>query len=295
MGTRGSRLALAQVEIVRGLLVTQGIEVEPVILRTRGDTGDRNGIGVFVDALQSALFDGTVDAAVHCLKDLPTVPNPELVLAAHLQREDPSDVFIYRKDAKFASLRVGTGSARRTSQLRSKNPGWSFIPLIGNVDTRIDKVIRGELDAIVVAIAGLRRLGIWPVWPHPEIEVEILDLETMIPAPGQGVLVLETLKDGPWQSTLRQLNHARTEVTSRAERAMLNHLGGGCSLPIAGFAQSNDSLLELIGRVISPNGEHALTCSANGNPNEPEMLGHNVAAELIQLGALDLLTTGETE
>lgn len=273
LGTRGSRLALRQVELVQAT----GLQVEPVIIRTAGDSGERERLGAFTSDLEVALLDGHIDAALHCLKDLPTRDVPGLRLAAHLPREDPSDVLISAcalEDLPTGAI-VGTGALRRTAQLRRLRPDLEYRPLVGNVDTRLTKWSEGQYEAIVLALAGLRRLGALDVYPH-----QLLTEDVMLPAAGQGVLVLQTRTDGP---NLEAWDHAPTRWSARAERAFLSCFGSGCSLPIAARATPGT----LKGRVVSPEGTFCLDATLQGE--EPTELGQALATHLIEQGALDLL------
>lgn len=280
LGTRGSRLALAQVELVRPLFADLGHEIEPVVIRTSGDRGDRERLGAFVGELQHALLAGEVDAALHCLKDLPTRPVEGLELAAYLEREDPAETLISRHGG-LADLphgaTVGTGSVRRTAQLSALRPDLQFRPLVGNVDTRLEKLRRGEYDAIVLAVAGLRRLGVWPAWTDPELRVEVLTIDAMIPAPGQGVLVLESRSGHRAVPTLHALNHPASEWASRAERSFLATFGGGCSVPIGAYATVDDAIT--VDGFVSGH-----TVRHTGAKEHPEAVGRAAAEILIAQG-----------
>lgn len=280
VGTRGSRLALAQIEIIRPLLQNIGLELDPVVIRTSGDRGERERVGAFVGEIQSAVQSGLVDIGLHCLKDLPVREVDGLRLVAYLEREDPSEVLISRfgplVELPEVSL-VGTGSVRRTTQLAAVRPDLQFRPLVGNVDTRIGRLRSGEYDAIVLARAGLARLGLFPDWPYSDLSVEVLPFEQVIPAPGQGVLVLEMRSDHPMTDKVGRLNHLPTEAAARAERAFLAAFGGGCSVPIGAIAEGLDDL-HLRGVVWTA------SIRLTGSTSDPEGLGRAAAQMLKDRG-----------
>ena len=292
LGSRGSRLALAQVEIVRALLPE--VDIDPVVIRTSGDQGNREVRGAFVKELQQAVLDGRVDAALHCLKDMPTDPIPGLSIAAYLEREDPRDVLISRgpdlPDLRKGAV-VGTGSVRRTSQIAAFRKDLEYKRLVGNVDTRLRKLQEGEYDAIVLAIAGLNRLGViadWATGPYRDLTVWSLD--EMIPCPGQAVLVFETRTENTATiDLLAHLNHPETEVAVRAERAFLSAFGGGCSLPIGAYGQAEGAQLSLRGWVSTVDGGKFQRPFAVGLAEDPEGLGRQVAALVRDAAILEVL------
>lgn len=298
LGTRGSRLALAQAEAVKALLESRhdGLSVEIVPIKTSGDRGNRERLGAFVREIQEALLANQVDVALHCLKDLPTEPAPGLCLAAYLPREDARDTLITRGE-DFAALKadavVGTGSVRRTSQLAARRPDLTFRPLVGNVDTRLRKLMEGEYDAIVLAIAGLKRLGVLDRWDASEyaaLTVRPLDPEDMLPAPGQAVLVLETRADD--EETVEKvaaLSDYPAEVCSVAERTFLSAFGGGCSVPVAAYAWPEEDGVALAGLVASPDGKTVLRGVRRGLANAPEEIGAGLANELGGRGAFEIV------
>lgn len=283
LGTRGSRLALAQAHNVSDLLTRMGHEVEIVTIKTSGDRGDRDRLGAFVREIQESLLRDQIDVALHCLKDLPTKAVPGLTLGAYLEREDPRDTLITRgptlENLPCGAV-VGTGSVRRTSQLAAVRPDLMFRPLMGNVDTRMRKLIAGEYDAIVLAIAGLKRLGVLDGWESSEygaLTVHPLDPAQMLPAPGQAVLVLETRDGDPAAEAVRPLHHPATQAAADAERTFLAAFGGGCSVPVAALASEG----ELTGLVASPDGRTVLRASGND--------GAALAQELGGKGAFDIV------
>jgi hydroxymethylbilane synthase len=307
IGTRGSALALAQTGTVAAELEAAGAQVELVTVVTPGDRSSAPiaeiGIGVFTSALRDALADGTVDVAVHSYKDLPTAPDPRLSLAAVPPRQDPRDALIARDGLTLGELpagsRVGTGSPRRAAQIQALGLGLEIVPIRGNVDTRIRKVTDGELDAVVLARAGLARLG------RLDVITEVLDPIQMLPAPAQGALAVECRVDDVDTEHLLQsiVDDSATRAAVGAERAMLAALEAGCSAPVGALADvvedfdANDRIvlrLSLRG-VAAANwtvGSQAegpavdlIRASATGDLTEGEQLGRALAAELLELGA----------
>ncbi|SER40980.1 hydroxymethylbilane synthase [Lentzea albida] len=297
MGTRGSALALAQTGTVAEALRAAGAQVEIVVVKTPGDLSDapiaQIGIGVFTSALRDALAAGEIDIAVHSYKDLPTAPDPRLVLAAVPQREDPRDALVARDGLTLGELlpgsTVGTGSPRRAAQLEALGLGLNIVPLRGNVDTRIGKVRSGELDAVVLARAGIARLG-----RVAEI-TETLEPIQMLPAPAQGALAVECRIDDVDAEHLIQstLDDSASRAAVTAERAMLAALEAGCSAPVGALADVVEDLddegkvvyrLSLRGVAATPEND-LLRASATGDLTEAEELGRALAAELLDLGA----------
>lgn len=287
IGTRGSALARAQADqVIRRLRASDPtLPLETVIIRTSGDRGQREVRGAFVKELQHALLQGEIDVAVHSLKDLPTDPTPGLRLAAVLEREDPRDALIARNGWTWWTLppgaRVGTGSPRRTAQLRAMRPDLTYLPLVGNVDTRLRRLKEGGYDAIVLAMAGLIRLG-----RAAEVS-EIFPLERVLPAPGQGAIAVEVRADDGWaQAIVASLNHLPTWWAVTAERAFLRALGGGCRLPIAAYGTVRGERLMLEGLVIAPDGAWAVRARIEGPPAEAEALGEALAERVKAKGAM---------
>ncbi|GLY53865.1 hydroxymethylbilane synthase [Lentzea sp. NBRC 102530] len=297
IGTRGSALALAQTGTVAEALKAAGAQVEIVVIKTPGDLSDapiaQIGIGVFTSALRDALANGEIDVAVHSYKDLPTAPDPRLTLAAVPQREDPRDALVARDGLTLGELppgsTVGTGSPRRAAQLEALGLGLDIVPLRGNVDTRIGKVKSGELDAVVLARAGISRLG-----RTAEI-TENLEPIQMLPAPAQGALAVECRIDDVDAEHLIQstLDDSASRAAVTAERAMLAALEAGCSAPVGALADVVEDLddegkvvyrLSLRGVAATPEND-LLRASATGDLTEAEGLGRALAAELLDLGA----------
>jgi len=300
LGTRGSALALAQTEQVAERLRGAGVDVELVRVRTAGDASmapiAELGVGVFVSALREALVAGEVDVAVHSYKDLPTRPDPRLVLAAVPQRADPRDALVARDGLVLGALPpgavLGTGSPRRTAQLRALGLGLEVVPIRGNVDSRIRRVTEGELDGVVVAAAGLARLG------RTAAATELLDPLQMLPAPAQGALALECRAgDLDTEHVLAAvLDDVGTRSAVAAERALLAALEAGCSAPVGALAEVVEDLdddgrivlrLSLRGVAATVHGG-LCRASATGDLTVAEQLGRDLAAELLDLGAAAL-------
>ncbi|MBF0341280.1 MAG: hydroxymethylbilane synthase [Magnetococcales bacterium] len=300
IGTRGSALALWQARWVQNLLETAhpGLRAELVIIKTRGDVildvplAKVGGKGLFVKELEEALLDQRVDLAVHSMKDVPAEFPPGLGIAVILEREDPRDVLLSVHFSGLATLpegaRVGSSSLRRQCQLLHLRPDLRIESLRGNVNTRIAKLESGQFDAIVLAAAGVKRLGL------TERVVEHFAWDRVIPANGQGAVGIETrLDDLRIQELLAPLNHPQTRLAVSAERAFLHELEGGCQVPIAGYARLEAGSLVMTGRVGSLDGRELITRELQGAPDDPEELGRALARQLIALGADRLLAVSE--
>ena len=297
LGTRGSALARAQSSTVAAALGELGRKVELVEISTAGDRSSEaiatlGGTGVFVSALRDALLAGEIDLAVHSYKDLPTAPAAELAIAAVPRREDPRDVLVARDGLTLAGLvvgaTVGTGSPRRIAQLHALGYGLVPVPIRGNVDTRLGKVVAGEVDAVVLARAGLARLD------RLDAVTETLDPLQMLPAPAQGALAVECRAgDSELRVLLATLDHQDTRAAVTAERALLAALEAGCTAPVGALAEVADGEdgLELFlrGSVTAVDGSDAVRLSATGPVNTAESIGRRLAAELIADGASELL------
>jgi len=302
LGTRGSALALAQSRTVaQALTDATGEIVELVEIVTPGDRSSapvqQLGIGVFVSALREALHAKEIDFAVHSYKDLPTAPADGLTVAAVPGREDPRDALITRDGQLLAELapgtRIGTGALRRIAQLNALGRGLQCVPIRGNVDTRLRKVAEGDLDAVVLAAAGLRRLG-----RAAEI-TEVLDPMLMLPAPAQGALAVEcsTASEGLVEM-LASLDDEQTRAAVTAERALLATLEAGCSAPVAALADvaENDAgewEIYLRGAVLSPDGSVAVRLSGTGMLTDAAGVGRRLAAELLAEGGETVLGVHE--
>ena len=296
LGTRRSELATTQSRWVADRLRAAGHEVELVEITTEGDVSGElltaiGGTGVFAAAIRKALQDERVDLAVHSLKDLPTTPEPGLVIAAVPVREDSRDVLVARDGLTLGELpagsTVGTGSPRRTAQLATLGLGLDIRPIRGNVDTRLRFVSSGELDAVVLARAGLARLG------RLGVVTEVLDPIQVLPAPGQGALAVECRADRTdVQDAVRILEDADTRTCVTAERALLAALEAGCTAPVGALAEvvEGDDGLELSLRAFagSEDGRIDLRRSLIGRYDNPEVIGRQLAQILLEDGAADL-------
>ncbi|WP_203581169.1 hydroxymethylbilane synthase [Microbacterium hibisci] len=297
IGTRGSTLALTQTGMVADDLAdAYGVTTELVTITTDGDRSNEplsraGGTGLFTGALRDALLAGQCDVIVHSLKDLPTAPHDQLVVAAIPAREDARDALIARDgltlDQLPAGARVGTGSPRRMAQLRARRPELEVVDIRGNVDTRIGKVTSGELDAVILAAAGLTRIG------RTDVVTEFLDADRWPTAPGQGALAVEVRRGE--EHLVDRLDHAETRVAVEAEREVLALLEAGCSAPVGARAVVDAGLLLLSASVYSLDGATKLTSSHAGvwpDDGDPAReIAADVARELIDAGAAGL--TGE--
>jgi hydroxymethylbilane synthase len=301
IGTRGSVLALTQAGTVRDALIAAGQHAELVIVKTAGDKSsdpvEKIGVGVFTAALREELAAGTVDIAVHSYKDLPTAPDPRFTIAAIPPREDPRDALVARDGLVLGELpagsRVGTSAPRRAAQLRALGLGLEIVPLRGNIDTRLRKVAEGELDAVVVARAGLSRVD------RLGSVTEALEPVQMLPAPAQGALAVECRsEESDLVSILSTLDDPGSRATVVAERALLAELEAGCTAPVGALAEVVESLddegrvveeLSLRGGAAAIDGSDVIRASAVGSLANAEQLGRDLARELLELGARDLL------
>ena len=299
LGTRASALALTQSGHVAEALRAQGLEVELVHITTHGDTSTAaiqqlGGTGVFVNALRDALLAGEIDLAVHSYKDLPTAPAPGLVIAAVPTRQDARDALCARDGLTLGELpegaTIGTGSPRRMAQIRALGLGIDVVPVRGNVDTRLAKVGKG-LDAVVLARAGLARLG------RLDAVTETLDPLQVLPAPAQGALAVECREDTDLVALLKALDDPDSRVTVDAERALLRALEAGCSAPVgaqAEVAEGDDGPeVFLRGVVTALDGSDAVRLSATGPTHDAAGVGERLAAELLDLGAAELMSNGD--
>lgn len=303
IGTRGSLLATTQAGAIRDALLANGHEAELVIISTEGDQSSEPiadiGVGVFTAALREAIDAGQVDMAVHSYKDLPTAEDPRFVIAAIPPREDARDALVARDGLVLGELPagaiVGTSSPRRAAQLRALGLGLEIRPLRGNLDTRLNRVSRGDLDAIVVARAGLTRLG------RLDDVTETLEPVQMLPAPAQGALALECRAgDSRLAALLAELDDADTRAAVTAERALLAELEAGCSAPVGAIAEVVESIdedgrvfeeLSLRSCVAALDGSDVIRASGIGSPDRARELGLSVAAELFDLGAREVMSS----
>jgi hydroxymethylbilane synthase len=288
IGTRGSKLALAQAEWVAERLRGLGAETSLSVIRTSGDRQTsapaEAGVGVFVKEIEEALLCGEVSLAVHSLKDLPTGPREGLEITAVPGREDPSDALVTRDGVRLSDLasgaRVGTGSIRRAAQLRACRPDLVFAPVRGNVDTRLRKLEQGDFEGLVLAAAGLIRLGM------AARITERLAFDICLPAPGQGALALQVrADDNATQSVVAQLDHAPSRTAVTVERAFLEQLGGGCAVPVGALAAVNGDRVVLDGVVGGREGDRLLRDRVVGSATAPEAVGVALAERLLSRGA----------
>ncbi|MGA8762345.1 MAG: hydroxymethylbilane synthase [Candidatus Sulfotelmatobacter sp.] len=301
IGSRGSQLALWQANDIAAILRGQGYEVEIEIIHTTGDkitdvplaqVDAKGGLGkgIFTKEIEEALAAGRIDLAVHSLKDLPTELPPGFEIAAITQREDPRDAFCSRLYSTIQDLpqraRVGTSSLRRQAQLKALRRDLDIHPLRGNVDTRLHKLEQGEYDAVILASAGLIRLG------KTELVRQIIPAEIMCPAAGQGALAIEIRKgDSVIREHVAFLNDPTARATTACERALLNRLGGGCQVPIGAFAEvrknDHNGRLHLEAIVADPDGSKLLRDSRDGD--DPEQLGNDAGEALLSRGGREIL------
>jgi hydroxymethylbilane synthase len=308
LGTRRSPLAMAQSRMVaiqvedRARRLGHDLRVDLVEIVTEGDISRASlaslgGVGVFASALREAILDGTVDFAVHSLKDLPTAPAPGLVLAAVPTREDPRDALICRDSLPLAELPpgalVGTGSPRRACQLQAARPDLKITDIRGNVDTRLAMVTDGRLDAVVLALSGLRRLG------RESVITEIVGTDLVLPAPGQGALAVECRTDDTeLRALLAHLDDRPSRDAVLAERSLMSTLEAGCSAPLGAHAHPDPTGTDLVLQAVvgTTDGSRTLRRQTNSAPGEdPVTLGRRLATDLLDLGAADLMTPPEPE
>ena len=301
IGTRGSLLATTQAGAIKDALLAKGHAAELVVIATAGDQSAGPiadiGVGVFTAAIREAIADGRVDMAVHSYKDLPTAPDRRFVIAAIPRREDARDALVARDGMVLGELPVGsvigTSSPRRAAQLRALGLGLEIRPLRGNLDTRLNRVSNGDLDGVVVARAGLVRIG------RQGDVTETLEPVQMLPAPAQGALAVECRAgDTELAALLAELDDADTRAAVTAERILLAELEAGCSAPVGAIAEVVESIdeegnlfeeLSLRGCVATLDGSDVIRASGIGSPDRARELGLSVAAELFELGARELL------
>ncbi|HCX31267.1 MAG TPA: hydroxymethylbilane synthase [Blastocatellia bacterium] len=302
IGSRGSKLALTQSGMVKAELelLNPSLDIRIEIIKTSGDVKTEplsviGGKGVFTKELEDALFDGRIDLAVHSLKDLPTIVPEGLAIPAICKREDPRDALVLRlrergsqpsvEDLPKGAI-VGTSSPRRLAQLKQLRGDLVCKDLRGNVDTRLRKLDEGQYDALLLACAGLRRLGLEQRISAP------LSTSQMLPAVGQGAIGIETrVADEAAIAAVSKLDHKFTRLACITERAFLRALGGGCQLPIAGHAVVREKRIRLDGLVADPDGKQIVRDRISGGLDEAEELGRRLAEQLLACGARELLTS----
>ena len=296
IGTRGSKLALRQSEWIKKQLEMRhsGIRVDLVKIKTTGDKildtplSKIGGKGLFVKEIEEALLDARVDVAVHSMKDVPAQLPKDLMLSTFPPREDPSDALIAEGECRLDQLpkgaKVGTSSLRRGAQLLHFRPDLKLVPLRGNVDTRLNKLKSGDLQAIILATAGLNRLGLY------NVITQTIPFHQLLPAVGQGALGLEVRRgDQGTIDLLDFLNHEDTQTAVAAERAFLQTLEGGCQVPIAGFARVNGKTLSFEGLVAELDGSKIFKETVTGSRDEAENIGIEAAQTLLASGGGDVL------
>jgi hydroxymethylbilane synthase len=288
IGTRRSRLALAQSEEVAYHLALLGVETELVPMVTSGDRGvsaaeASGGVkGLFVAEIVLALQRGDVDLAVHSAKDLPSRDPEGVAIAAVPERADPFDVLVTRQEALAEGAVVGTSSLRRRAQLMRSRPELRLIPVRGNVDSRLAKLEAGEVDGLVLAAAGLARLGLTPRHAMP------FPMDEMVPAPGQGALAVQAREDdAATLEVARALDHRRSRLALEAERSVVAALGGDCSLPLGAYAEEREGAVRLLAVVIRPDGTDVVWAQAEAP--DPERAAREVVHTLVTGGAADIL------
>lgn len=308
IGTRGSHLALWQARRVREALlqIHPGIEVEITTIESHGDrsqvdaSADLGVVGIFTREIERALLDNRVDVAVHSLKDMPTEPPAGLRLAAVLPRDDPRDALVAgclagrpqvsgveALEIVPTGARIGTSSLRRRAELLRMRPDLEVVPVRGNVPTRVDRVLRGDLDGIVLSACGLMRLGLVPEG------LALLDAEQMLPAPAQGTIAVQVrAHDEATLAIVAGLDDVHTRTCTEAERSLLRHLGGGCRVPIGALARTHgpaEDVIKLDARVLKPDGSRMLETSEEGPLRDAEEVASTAAARLRSWGARDWL------
>ncbi len=295
IGTRGSKLALIQTElVVEALKKTIGVKIVPKTISTKGDQQQdlslrrTTGEGVFVREIEAALLRGEIDLAVHSLKDLPVEETPGLKLQAFLKREDPREAFLASTNIQFADLAdgavIGTSSLRRIIQLQKIQPSYFYRDIRGNIDTRIRKMKEGSYEGIILAVAGLKRLQL------TDNIRQIFNFSECLPAVGQGVIAIQMRQDFNNREVLLaldKLNDIQTELAVTAERSFLKQLGGGCRLPVGALATVTDNSILLFGMVADTTGEKLLKNRLAGGINTPDVIGKRLADWFLQKGIID--------
>lgn len=296
LGSRGSALARAQTAGVAERLkaLNPGLAVEEIIVRTQGDAmlgspiHELGGKGLFVKEIEDALLGGEIDAAVHSLKDLPSEMPEGLILAAIPEREEPWDAIVSRGGESIRGLapgsRIGTSSLRRIAQIRRYRSDLEIVELRGNVDTRLEKVAAGEVEAAVLALAGLKRLGL------EERATESLAPELMLPAAGQGALAIETrVDDESTRRLVEGLEHPETKRAVMAERVVMARLEGGCQLPLAVLAEKRKAGFQIKARLASVDGERMVEKERTGAPDDAERMAEDLAEDVFASGGAEIL------
>ncbi len=295
IGTRSSKLAMWQTNCIAKTLQAKGIQCELVQMETKGDKildvsiSKIGSKGVFTEELEHKLIKGEIDVAVHSAKDLQSSLGNDLEIIAFHKREDPSDVLIsnnHEFDLKMESMKVGTSSTRRIALFKRHYPHIELTDMRGNLQTRVSKMEEGACDALILAYAGVHRMG------FDRMIVNLLDIKKFIPAVGQGSIALEascSLSNQKRKVISKAINDKSTEICVRTERAFLKKLEGGCSIPVFGLAKLSGSQLQLNAGIISLDGQNQIQLERIGNKKAPELLGLTVAEELLKLGGREIL------
>ena len=302
IGSRGSKLALWQANWVKSALQSENpsLAVDISVIKTKGDKildaplAKVGGKGLFVKEIEEALLNGEIDLAVHSMKDMPSEIPEGLCIGSVPKREDPGDALISKNGKPFTELktgaRIGTSSLRRGSQLLHARSDIEIVPLRGNLDTRIKKLETEDLDAVILAAAGIKRLDL------EDRITEILPKRIMLPAVGQGALCIEIRQNDPQiESQVNELNHRETRVAVMGERAMLNRLEGSCQIPIAGYGEIDGDVLTLRGLVSDLTGKKVIRDSIEGDVSNPEEIGITLAERLLSMGADKILDQLKSE
>jgi hydroxymethylbilane synthase len=303
LGTRGSELALFQAKAVAALLHARaGVDCQIVVVKTSGDRlaeatlAEIGGKRLFVKELEEALIAGTIDLAVHSSKDMPALVPPELAIAGVLPREDPRDAVVLPNAAGLALTveaiaqrlgqgpRIATSSVRRTAQLGRLFPNARFVPVRGNLDTRLKKLDAGQFDALVLAAAGLKRLD------RESRIAAALPVDACVPAPGQGIIAVQARSvDAPVRDLIAAIDNPASAAALAAERAVVIRLGGGCQMPIGAFASTEGGRLSIETIVLTRDGHRAVRAAASGTVSEAERIGTEAAEKLLAQGAAEIL------
>lgn len=296
IGTRGSRLALWQANFIKDQIAQKfpELEIEIEVIKTTGDKlldsplSEIGGKGVFVKEIDDALLLNKVDIAVHSLKDVPSVLPPGLIIGAVSKRNNPSDAFVSKSGLKIEDLphvsKVGTGSIRRRSQLLHYFPHLDVVPIRGNVDTRLKKMDSDGLDGVILAAAGLVRMGL------EDNITQTFDPEYIVPAPGQGVIAVQCRKgDKPVMEILNEINDTDTEITSNLERSFLREIGGDCNLPAACYAWIERDTLNALALILDSDGTRIFKDRISGIKSEAINLGRTLASQVLNVGGEEVL------
>ncbi|MBI2485734.1 MAG: hydroxymethylbilane synthase [Deltaproteobacteria bacterium] len=297
IGSRASRLALWQAEFIKGLITRSfpGLKIGISVIRTTGDRiadlpiSEIGGKELFVKEIEEALLRNEIDVAVHSLKDLPTVLPDGLRIGAVGKRHDPRDALVSKEGIRFYEFpkgaRIGTGSVRRQAQLLYLRPDLQIIPIRGNVDTRLRKLRNEGFDGVVLALAGLERMGF-----HNEV-TEVFSFDILVPAPGQGVIAVECREyDDEISRMLVQINHEETQIAASAERAFLERLGGSCHVPVGCFAEIKEDSVKILGLIASPDGKQLIREDIEGSVQSHKSLGKELAERILKKGGEEILS-----